>query len=76
MLETADERGCDVLRISGEFDGSKPGQQFGEEAAHLQSCQCSTEAEVNAVAEGDVLVGISSDVEPERVVEHILVAVT
>ena len=46
-----------------------------EEQAQLEAGQVGADAEVGALPEGEVRVGVAADVEAERVVEHGLVAV-
>ena len=75
MLEAADEGGRHEFGLTGEFDRGDPRYQFGEETVHLHAGQCGAQAEVHAVAEGQVLVGIATDVEAHRIGEDVLVAV-
>src|SRR5438132_970343 len=75
VLEAADERGGHPLRLPRELDGFQARQELGEQGAGLHPGQGGAEAVVHPEAEREVLVGVTADVEAERVVEHLLVAV-
>src|SRR3954466_2825302 len=75
VLEPADEYRGDVLGFTGEFDRLQPRHKLGEEALDLHPGQRSAETEVHAIAKCIVLVGVTTDIEPERVVEDLFVAV-
>ena len=75
MLEAADEGGGLHLGRPGELDGLQPGQQFGEQGAGLHPGEGGAKAVVDAEPEREMLVGVAADVEAERVVEDLLVAV-
>src|SRR2546423_3935701 len=50
-------------RIAGKFEVTDSIQKFGERDSCFQTCQRGAEAEVNAVSEGNVRVGIARDIE-------------
>ena len=75
VLESAHEGGGGQFWLTGQFDGFQPRNEFGVEAVHLHSRQRGTEAEVHPVSERDVLIGIAADVEAERLIEDLLVAI-
>src|SRR6476661_4727046 len=75
VLESAHEGGGGQFWLTGQFDGFQARNEFGVEAVHLHSRQRGTEAEVHPVSERDVLIGIAADVEAERLVEDLLVAI-
>src|SRR5690242_4217981 len=70
------ERRAQVRRLSRVLDRRGAGQQLGEERLHLYPGQVRAEAEVRSVAERQVRVRLSAGVEPVRVGEHGLVAVS
>lgn len=49
-------------------------EQF-EGKADLLSGECGTETEMGTLAEADMGIGVSADVEPERIIEHPLISV-
>src|SRR6476661_4926861 len=75
VLESADERCRRQFGLARQFDGLQAGHQLGEEAVHLHPRQRCSQAEMHTVAEGQVLVRVAADVEPEGLVEDILVAI-
>ena len=73
------------MKLAGRYSGSASGsatrsvghagEQLVEHHRDLEARQAGAEAEVGAEAERHVLVGRAGDVEAERIVEHVLVAV-
>ena len=64
-----------MLGLAGQLDRLQARQQLLEQDAHLHLGQVLAEAEVGAVAEGQLAVGRAVGAELLRVVEHRLVAV-
>src|SRR6266478_5085370 len=75
-LQAADEGRGHPLRPARELDGFQPRQQLREQGASLYPGQRRAEAVVHAEAERQMLVRVAAGVEPERVVEDLLVAVS
>jgi hypothetical protein len=79
VFDAADQRNAHCLEVdwlADDFDVGQPGEQLPEDDCELAASEVRTQAEVGAgSAEADVRVGISSDVEAFRVVEHSRVAV-
>src|ERR1700739_1563639 len=75
VLEPSDERGGGKLRWSRKLDRCQPRNELTDQPAHLHPRQCRAEAEVHTVAKRQVLVGLPRNIEAERFVEHLLVAV-
>src|SRR5512147_3040068 len=59
----------------GQFDGFEPWDQLLPEDPHLHPRQVLAEADVGAVAEGELAIGLAVDAEGVRILEHGLVAV-
>ena len=71
-----DEVGRRVHRRFGEFEGEPPSNHLLEQDLDLHSSEERTEAEVGATsAEGHLLACVATDVETERISEHLGVAV-
>src|SRR6266704_724623 len=74
-LDAALEVRSQVGRLARVGDAGRAGQYFLEQRAHLDSGEVSAQAEVRAVTEHQVGVGVTADVKAVRVGEDCLVAV-
>jgi hypothetical protein len=75
VLDASDEARSHPRKWSTEFDRFEPRRQLTKHRLQLEARQIRPEAVVLADAEGDVLIGITSDVQRKRILENILVTV-
>ena len=75
VVDAVHEAGAQPGRGTAGLDVGQAREQFGEQRPGIQPREVGAEAEVGAVAEGQVRVGIAGDVEAVRVDEHGLVPV-
>ena len=76
VLDAADEVRQQPLRLTGQLHVGHARDQLGEDELQLHAGQVGAQAEVRtAAAERDVRVRVARDVEDERVVPHLFVAV-
>ena len=75
MFEATYEHGIGKDRVIGQLDGVEPPHQLGKEAVDFHPGQDCTETEVNTVAESEMFVRFSNDIEAEGFVEDFFVAV-
>src|SRR5216683_3356674 len=75
VLDAADEARTHARNRSAEFDRFEPPRQLTKHRLQLEARQIRPQAVVLADAEGDVLIGITSDVQRERILENILVTI-
>ena len=76
VLDAVDERREQTVGLAGDLDVGHPGEQLPEHDRDLAASQVGAEAEVRAgPTEPHVVVGLPGQVEGERVVEDVLVAV-
>src|SRR5579864_3580569 len=76
VLDAADEARAHARNWSIELDRFEPLRQLTKHRLQLEARQIRPEAVVFADAKGDVLIGITSDVHRERILENILVTIS
>src|SRR5690242_15392407 len=75
VFETAHEVGVDPRRLSGQLDIGEAGENLFEFHPQGQPRQMDPQAVMLAVGEPEVPVALPRDIEAERVVEVVLVAI-
>ena len=75
LLGPVHEGGLRHLHLAVERDRFQSRQQFLKQDAHFHLGEILPKAQVRAIAEGDVPVRLAVGAEPERFLEHLLVAV-